>query len=73
MDELVKKGELSRTESKDYLDDLVKKGEETQQELDNILRQRLKSLLDELNVATKEDIQCLEQRIALMENCSGQL
>lgn len=68
VDELVKKGELNREESKEFIDQLLQKSEETQKELDKIINKNMKELLGELNLATKEDIQRLEQRIIHLEN-----
>lgn len=67
VDELVKKGELSQQESKEFVNELLQKGEETQKELDQMIYKKLKQLLDELNLATKEDIQRLEQRMNKFE------
>lgn len=68
VDELVKKGELSREESKEFVEEVFQKGKETQKELDQMINQKMKELLGELNLATKEDIQRLEQRIVQLEN-----
>jgi len=68
VDELVKKGELSREESKELVDQLVQKGNETQKELDQIVSKRIKELFGELNLASKDDIKRLEQRLDQLEN-----
>ncbi|MED4732203.1 phasin family protein [Aneurinibacillus migulanus] len=68
VDELVKKGDLSREESKEFVEEVFQKGKETQKELDQMINQKMKELLGELNLATKEDIQRLEQRIVQLEN-----
>jgi polyhydroxyalkanoate synthesis regulator phasin len=68
VDELVKKGELSREESKKCINESFQKGEETQKELDQIINKKIRKLLSEFNLATKEDIQRLEQRIEQLKN-----
>jgi polyhydroxyalkanoate synthesis regulator phasin len=68
VDELVKKGELSQHESREFAHELMKKGEEAQQKLDERIQLKLKQLLSELNIATKDDIKRLEQRIEQLEN-----
>lgn len=52
VDELVKKGEMTREEAKDFVRDYTKKGADTHNDI-----------LGEFNVATKEDIKRLESRI----------
>jgi polyhydroxyalkanoate synthesis regulator phasin len=68
VDELVKKGEISVTESKDLINDLVQKGEEQQQEINTKIQDQLQKLLGELKVPTQADIVRLEKRIAVLEN-----
>ncbi|MCK0472856.1 phasin family protein [Halalkalibacter sp. APA_J-10(15)] len=67
VDELVKKGELSQQESKEYMDELWKKAEETKGELDAKLQEKIKHVLADLNVATKAEVKVLEQRIRELE------
>ncbi|MCG7314805.1 polyhydroxyalkanoate synthesis regulator [Priestia flexa] len=67
LNELVKKGELSQQESKDFLYGLWKKGEETQKEIDQVVQNRIKHLLNEANLVTKEDINELEERLNKLE------
>lgn len=68
VEELVKKGEMTQEESKGFVNELIQKGEEMQKELDEMINKRLNQLLGQLNVATKEEIQRLEQRINELEN-----
>lgn len=67
VNEWVKKGELSKEESKDVINQLIQRGEEEKGELKRIFREQLTQVMDELNLATKEDIQRLEQRIQELE------
>jgi polyhydroxyalkanoate synthesis regulator phasin len=68
VEELVKKGEMTQEESKGFVNELIQKGEEMQKELDEVINKRLNQLLGQWNVATKEEIQRLEQRIDQLEN-----
>lgn len=67
VNELVKKGELSQEESKDMINQLIQRGEEEKKEIKRIMREQLKQMMDELNLATKDDINRLEQRIQNLE------
>lgn len=67
VDEMVKKGELSQEESKDIINQLIQRGEEEKNELKRIMREQIKQLMDELDLATKDDINKLEQRIQNLE------
>lgn len=73
VDELVKKGEVSVSESKDLIHELVEKGEEQQKELNSKVQEQVQKLLTELNVPTQADIERLEKRIANLENQLGNI
>ncbi|MBE3569621.1 MAG: polyhydroxyalkanoate synthesis regulator [Bacillales bacterium] len=68
VNDLVKKGELSLEESKDLVNQLIQRGEEEKKGLQRIVREQIKQMLDELDLATKDDLQKLEQRIQKLEN-----
>ncbi|GAA3404401.1 phasin family protein [Paenibacillus hodogayensis] len=67
VDELVKKGEVAPAESGELIASLIAKGEEGQSEMKRLAREQLQKLLAELHVATRSDIERLEQRIAKLE------
>lgn len=67
VNELVKKGELSQEESKELINQLIQRGEEEKTELKRIMFEQFKQLTDELNLATKDDINKLEERIQNLE------
>ncbi|AHF07120.1 phasin family protein [Desulfitobacterium metallireducens] len=71
VDELVKKGEVSVTESKELVNELVQKGEEQQQEVNTKIQEQFQKLLGELKIPTHADIERLEKRIANLENQLG--
>ncbi|GAB6172616.1 ATP synthase subunit B [Paradesulfitobacterium aromaticivorans] len=67
VDDLVKKGEVSASESKELVNELIVKGEEGQKELQRVIREQFNKLLTELNIPTKEEIKRLEERLAKLE------
>jgi polyhydroxyalkanoate synthesis regulator phasin len=71
IDELVEKGELSASESKDFVSELIQKGEEQQKEINTKLQSQVQRILEELNLPTKSDIERLEKRIAQLENAQN--
>lgn len=67
VDELVEKGEISRQESREFFNDLVQKGESAKTELDDKISQKLDEFKAEMNVATKEEVEDLKERIEQLE------
>lgn len=63
VEELVEKGEVPVTESKNLVSDIINKGEKQQQVLEAKLREKIKEVLVELNIASKDDLAQLEERI----------
>ncbi|SEC27520.1 polyhydroxyalkanoate synthesis regulator [Paenibacillus sp. GP183] len=63
VDEMVLKGELGKNESRDVVNDLISKGEEQRLELKRLVHEQVKKVLAELDVATKQDLRELEQKI----------
>ena len=63
VEELVKKGEVPVTESKNWVSDIINKGEKQQQVFEAKLREKIKEVLVELNIASKDDLAQLEERI----------
>jgi polyhydroxyalkanoate synthesis regulator phasin len=63
VDEMVLKGELGKNESRDAVNDLISKGEEQRLELKRTVQDQVKKILAELDVATKQDLRELEQKI----------
>lgn len=68
VEELVKKGEVSREEARHLLNDLIAKGEEASRRTDANLRDRLEELLRESPFALQKDVERLEQRVAQLES-----
>lgn len=63
VDELVEKGEVSRSESAVLVDEWINKGEEAKSQIQELVKQRMDTLIREANLATKEDIARIEQRL----------
>lgn len=59
----VKKGEVSRDEAKSWVDEFVEKGEKEKQVLEETINTELNNIINEANLATKEDIARLEEKI----------
>ena len=59
IEELTHEGELQKNEVKDWVDQLSSRGEEERQALRKLVRDEVKKVLDEMGLATKEDIQKL--------------
>ena len=65
IEELTHEGELQKNEMKQWVDQLSDRGEEERQALRKLVRDELKKVLDEMGLATKEDIKkLLEKRDA---------
>ncbi|RKN84323.1 polyhydroxyalkanoate synthesis regulator [Paenibacillus ginsengarvi] len=71
VEELVKKGEVAPSESKELVAKLIEKGEEGESEMKRMMRDSMNKLLAEMNVATRQDIERLEQRLAKLETPSS--
>ncbi|ANB59401.1 MULTISPECIES: phasin family protein [Anoxybacillaceae] len=72
IDELVKKGELSLEESKDVIDQWKQQTEERKAELQRIVREQIKQVIDKFDLVTKDELQQLEQRIRRLEEKEDQ-
>lgn len=68
VNDLVTKGELSKAESKEWIDKLTERGAQARKELDEIVKLRIKQVLDELNLVSKDEVRELERRIEMLES-----
>ncbi|WP_234396999.1 phasin family protein [Bacillus massiliglaciei] len=64
---LVKKGETSAAESQALVKELIEKGGQAQKSIDEMVRKRVESSLEHLNLASKEEVDRLERRIEALE------
>jgi len=67
VNELVEKGEVSRTESKALVDEWLQKGEATKEQIERYIREKVETTIQESHIATKADIARLEQRLEALE------
>jgi polyhydroxyalkanoate synthesis regulator phasin len=63
VDELVEKGEMANSESKDVVNRLIARGEEQQNEIKRMVQDQVKKILADLDVATKQDLVNLENKL----------
>ena len=68
--ELIKKGELSSAEGKEFIDDLTRKSVEARKALEARVDTIVKSSLARMKIATRDDLSDLEKRIAKLEDIS---
>ncbi|HVM70633.1 MAG TPA: hypothetical protein VMT91_02660 [Anaerolineales bacterium] len=59
VDELSERGEVKADEAKGWVDELVQRGKEERRALRKMVRAEVKKTMDEMGLATKEDIQKL--------------
>ncbi len=62
INELTHEGEMQKSEVKDWVDQLSSRGEEERQALRKLIRDEMKKVMDEMGIATKEDIQKLLEK-----------
>ncbi|MCF7621219.1 phasin family protein [Peribacillus castrilensis] len=67
VDSLVKKGDISKEDSKLLIKQWVEKGEQAQKQLDDSVKAKVNQALNGLNLATKEEVEELERRIVILE------
>ncbi len=67
VDDLVKKGEIKKEESNGLINELLQKGQQTQKQMDEMIKERMQIIVNDLNLATKAEIDQLEKRIRHLE------
>lgn len=67
IEELTKEGEITQKGKKELLTEIIEKGEEKKKEIEGKIKEKVENMLSQMNVATKNDIQKLEKRIATLE------
>ena len=66
--ELIKKGELSSAEGKEFIEDLTQKSAEARKALEARVDSLVKNSLARMKIATRDDLSALEKRIAELES-----
>lgn len=62
IDDLSHEGELQKSEVTQWVDQLASRGEEERSALRKLIRDEMKKVLDDMGLATKEDIQKLLEK-----------
>ena len=65
--ELIEKGEMTEKEGKELVDEFVRKSEQAREELETKVESIVEKVLEKMNLATKEDITRLEEKIRYIE------
>ncbi|MFH1098009.1 MAG: polyhydroxyalkanoate synthesis regulator, partial [Candidatus Desantisbacteria bacterium] len=63
VNELVQRGDVSKKDADGIVEALVKRGQEAEGEIQVIIRQEIVKIMDEMGIATKKDIQAIEERM----------
>jgi len=63
LNKLVEKGKISKDEAQKFIDDAKQKAQDEEEKLKDRLKSALKEVLDELNIATKDDIEDLKSQL----------
>jgi polyhydroxyalkanoate synthesis regulator phasin len=63
VDDLVAKGEVAQSESKEAVNRLIARGEEQRLEIKRMVQDQVKKILSDLDVATKQDLKDLEHKL----------
>lgn len=63
VDKLIEKGEISREEASGVLDDLINRAEKEKKELEKRINTSMENTLKNFNLATKDDIEELNQKL----------
>ncbi|MFH0998278.1 MAG: hypothetical protein V1844_22660 [Pseudomonadota bacterium] len=61
--EIVKKGEMSENEGKNFLDDLKDKSEKAQKDFEEKIESKFKELLKKADIATRDEVNDLKNEI----------
>jgi len=63
LNELVEKGKLNKEEAQKFIDEAKVKGKEEEKEVKERLKEAIREVLDEMDLATKKDIEALNKAI----------
>ncbi|WMT40740.1 polyhydroxyalkanoate synthesis regulator [Paenibacillus sp. D2_2] len=68
VDELVKRGELAPSESKQLVERLIDKGVEEQDHFKELINEQVRSVMQGMGLATAKEVEELKRRVAELEN-----
>jgi polyhydroxyalkanoate synthesis regulator phasin len=63
VDDMVERGELTREQGTSVIKEIAQQGEETRKQLSEMMRAEVRKVVDEANIASKDDIKRLEDKI----------
>ena len=67
VDEMVKKGEVSPSESKKVVDQMIQKGREEQEKMKEMVSEQVNNVLKETELPSKDDIIYFEKKVEKLE------
>jgi len=65
--EIVKKGEMSETEGRSFLEDLKNKSKEAQKDFEDKIESKFKELLKKADIATRDEVNDLKNEIEALK------
>jgi len=63
VEELVKRGEITKKDRAEFMKKLLKRSKDTRVEIEKIVDKGITNVLNELNIATKSDLNALMKKI----------
>lgn len=67
VDEMIQRGEVQRDDAKKWVERLAQRGDEERQAIHKLIHDEVRSALDELDLATKQDVQDLAAKIETLD------
>lgn len=61
---LEESGKLNKDEAKSFLESIESKGKQEEERMKSMIKDSLREIIDELNIATKDDIEKLKEELA---------
>lgn len=72
VDELVRRGELAPSESKQFVERLIDKGAEEQERFKELVNEQVRAVMQGMGLATVKEVEELKRRVAELENRSAE-
>ncbi|WP_052702894.1 phasin family protein [Paenibacillus beijingensis] len=69
--ELSTRGEMSKSDSQAFVKGMIERGQEARLGIENSVKERMRQTAEDLNLATRDEIRRLEERIARLEEKLG--
>jgi len=61
---LEESGKLNKDDAKSFLESIESKGKQEEERMKSMMKDSLREIIDELNIATKDDIEKLKEELA---------